>query len=856
MSSENWDNAESIFHQALDLPSDERRSFIARQCSGNERLISEIESLIFAFENEAQFLDEPVFNLGLRVFGEKPGKSLTDSAIGFYQVREKLGSGGMGEVYKALDTKLNRAVALKFLSEPLVDDKWAKRQLVKEAQAVAMLEHPNICAVHGIEETDKYNFIVMQYVEGKTLADDIRESSPSGERVIQIARQITVAVAVAHSHGVIHRDLKPGNIMITGDGQIKVLDFGLAKVIQQKQKIEPKDNSSRFSQNGLIRGTVSYMSPEQLRGEKLDYRTDIFSVGIIFYELIAKQNPFNKKSQAETIAAILNNEPFSLFHHSEPKIPDGFKTIIEKCLQKDANKRFQSAAEILVEIDKLNFENSPQPISALATARRSLTAKLCAAFLLLLMAFASLFYYHIQRPRPTLAVLPILNESQASENDYLAAGLTQNLIEEFSNLSGLKVVQETLTSRYRGREIDFQKVGEEVNADNILVGSIIKSADGLILKTQLIRTSDNFVLGTNQYPIKESELLNVTENIPSRIVAQMKSDLTEEDKAKLAKKPTENPEALRLYFLGRFYWKRRGKDDLKTAIQYFTQATNLDPYYAKAWSGLADSYAFFSVPGYSGSISSEEAVKLTKAAAKNALEIDNNLCEPFASLGWVQIRFEWNWAEAENYFRASLERNPEFAPAHLGLSHLLTITGRFDQALEEARKTKELDPFSTNSDLNLARVYYYRRDYEKMKKILSEALEKEPDNKRLSYILGFAFLQTGEPKEATAVFEKIYETDKLLGAASLGYVYAKTGRKNDALKILADLNEFSKENYVSPQERAFIYLGLGDKDKLFASLASACAERYPALPYLSVDPLFDEIRTDARFSEIKKCVNL
>jgi serine/threonine protein kinase/Flp pilus assembly protein TadD len=857
MKNEFREKVEQIFHNALDLSVEDRNSYLQQECAGDITLFSEVESLLHNFELNAGFLEEPVFELGLQAVNGKPEKNLSGSVIGYYELKEKIGAGGMGEVYKAVDTRLNRVVALKFLSESLENDSAAKRRLVKEAQAVAMLEHPNICAVHSIEQSDEHHFIVMQYIEGKTLAESIAHQPLTVEKFKSLARQIITAVAFAHSHGVIHRDLKPGNIMLNSDGQIKVLDFGLAKVIPQKSLLghDSKDEISRFSQNGVIIGTVAYMSPEQLRGEKLDYRSDVFSVGIILYELLAKQNPFNRKSQAETIAAILSADAVNLKKFA-PDFPEILINLVEKCLQKEKEDRFQSAAEILVELDKAETANVREIISKRS---KKIFLKILLAAAVLLAAWTGIFFFYTTKPEQrSLAILPISFDNPLPEKEYLADGLTQSIIDKLSSLSGLKVKSEAFIARYKGKSVEPQTVGRELNVDAVYVGSIAKREDSLFLTSKLVRTSDGFVIDSDELKIEESKLIELQENISARIINKIKTNQTD-DKNKLAKKDTENEEAKRLYLRGRFYLGRRQGEDLKNAERHFREATNLDPSYAKAWAGLADTYSLYSLPGHKGSMLPDEAVKSARAAAKTALEIDDSLCEPYNSLAMIKLRYEWDWKGAESYFRAAISRNPEFPSARLGLSNLLIIKGEFAEAIEEAKKAKEFSPFSVSADLSMAGAYYFKRDYEQMDRVLSESLKNFPNHKRLNYLLGLQLLKTNKINAASEIFEKMYHEDKVLAAAPLGFIYGKTGRKDETLKILSTLEELSKKNgedYIPSQEKAIIYLGLGELNKAFDNLTKACNERFPALPFVVRDPIFDEIKSDARFSEIKKCVNL
>jgi serine/threonine protein kinase len=858
MKKNNWEKVENIFHTTLDLPLEERKTYLQKVCAGDGKLFSEVESLISSLEKESEFLDEPVFELGLAAIHKNEQKSFTGKTIGFYELQEKIGSGGMGEVYKAFDTKLNRRVALKFLCESMEDDRAAKRRLAKEAQAAAALEHPNICAVHGIEQTDEHHFIVMQYIEGKTLAEIIEKEIIDVEAFKSLARQILTAVAFAHSHGIIHRDLKPGNIMLTGDGHIKVLDFGLAKVIHQKQFFESEnDNKSNFSQNGLVIGTVSYMSPEQLRGEKIDYQSDIFSVGIILYELLTKKNPFSRKSQAETIAAILTDAPPAL-EKTAANLPANLRNLVEKCLEKNPERRFQSASEILVELDKAEIESLPE-----TAANRSKLFFVRAVFVavILLALFVGYYFYNSRPVRRTLAVLPILIDKKLSAKEYLANGLTQSITEKLSNLSDLKVENQYRVARYKGQPFAPQEIGKELKVDAVYVGSIIERNEELFLTAKIIRTIDGAVIDEIESKIEEEKLNDLLESISAYILHTINTNLTDEDKIMFAKKDTNNSEARDLYFLGRYYLERKAGDDLKKAIEAFTKAKELDPLFAKAWTGLADSSLSLSLPGAENPISPHEAANTAKAAVKRAFELDKSLAETYNSQGMISLKYDWKWTEAEGYFRTAVNLNPEFIPARVGLINVLNIQGRFDESLQEVQKIKEIDPLSILPYLEIAKINYRRYDFEQMDTIFSEMFEKFPDNKaRISYMQSYQFMQTGKFEEAIAILEKIYESgkesDKVFASAPLGFAYARTKQENKALELINNLERIAKKHYVPSQEKAIIYIGLGDFDKAFENLNKSCRERYSTLPALLNDPLIDEIKADARFFELKKCANL
>lgn len=861
MKADNWEKLENIFHAAIGLPLGERQPFLVRECAGDPSLQTEVESLIESFEGGAEFLDEPVFEIGLGALHQSAQKNLSGTTIGFYEIKEKIGAGGMGEVYKAFDTRLNRFVALKFLSDSLKTDAAAKRRLVREAQAAAALEHPNICAVHGFEQTEEHHFIVMQHVEGKTLDEYFDGKTASAGEFKSLARQILTAVAFAHSHGVLHRDLKPGNIMLTADGQIKILDFGLAKIDSPNGLTGgTSEDLSRFSQNGLIVGTVAYMSPEQLRGEKLDYRSDLFSVGIILYKLVTGENPFNRPSQAETIAAILNSNAVSSDSLKElaPDFPEYYLKIIEKCLRAERNERFESAAEILVEMNKAEIEKA---IRFSSRKRASFFYKTAFAVLFLSAFFAVYFFTGGRAANRTLAVLPIAFDSSQTEKEYLAGGLTQNIIDKLSDLSDLKVKNEFAVARYQGKNIELRTAGKELNADAVFYGTIRSRAEGLFLETKIIRTSDGVLIDAADWKIDETKLVETLQNITARIIGKIDSRLTDEDKNKFAKKDTESSQAKDFYMQGRFFLKqRKSGDDLDKALQAFINAKDLDQNYAKAWAGLADAYLSQSTPGAKRAITPQKAVELAKKAANKAVELDNTSSEAYSSLGLISSRYDWNWREAEDYFRTAISLDPEFLPARFGLIRVLSNLERNDEAMEEAKKIKEYDPLSVSSDIQIALIYYRKRDYEQTGKILSDLLQRFPDDTRVKYSQVYQLLKTNRPKEAAEMIEPLYHTgkeeDRVFAAAPLGYAYAKMGRREEALKIISDLREIRKRIYVPAQEDALIYVALGDFDKAFDNLQQSCSEKFSSLPNWITDPIVDEVKADARFAEIKKCVKL
>jgi serine/threonine protein kinase/Tfp pilus assembly protein PilF len=854
MEHKDWPQIEDLFHRAVSLTADERDTFLVRACCGNLSLRTEVESLIAAFENESELLEQPAFSLGMKVLStDFPEESLVGKLIGTYRILGTLGKGGMGEVYLAEDSRLDRKIALKFLSNKFVDDAWARRQLVKEAQAVAKLDHPNICAVYGYEEADGHNFIVMQYCEGETLAPLISKGLEP-KQIPNLAIKIVSAMVEAHSHGIIHRDIKPQNIIVTTSGQVKVLDFGLAKLVQQRQSVlGAGDSESLSSQVGLVIGTVSYMSPEQLRAERLDFRSDIFSFGIVLYEMISGKNPYSRESNAEVISAILATEPGPITK-LPPALPAGISRIVQKCLKKDREQRYHSASELLLELEGLHKLKPAARQWQTFISRR--TPAILALALLVLVALVSLYYLTAGSPKVrSLAVLPITTKSSDVESRLLSDGLTEGLISKLSGLSSLHVKAPTVVPSYESEDIARVRAGRDFNVDAVIFGTIEPDGNSQKLQVRLVRASDGSLIWQDEQLLRSSGILRLLEEISSKVVASMHVAMSEEEKKRLATQQTGNPDAFKLYVLGRHYLNNRNElgnsDKARTS---FDQAIRLDPFYAQAYAGLADYYLVSTTIAY-GAVSTKEAMDKARAAARKALEIDSTLCEAHTSLGTLKLRYDWNWQEAEREFKWALELNPDYAPAHYWYSNLLAVTGRFKEAIAESETTQTLDPFSPTSQMNLGRAYYYDQQYEKATVCLTKRLTEDQSDRNAAYILGFVYLSEGLVKESVALFEKLYAQDKQLGAAALGYAYSKSGRKNDAIAILNELEDNSKFGHVPVQDKALIYIGLNDKDRAFALLEEACKEHFASLPYLLIEPYLASIRSDPRFDELAKCAH-
>jgi TolB-like protein/predicted Ser/Thr protein kinase len=834
---------EQLFHAALEMDVAERSAYLTRECAGEENLRAEVESLILVFERRADFLENPAFDAGLKLLAADTAESLAGKLIGSYKIVRLLGKGGMGEVYLAEDTRLGRQVALKFLAHRLAADNWAKRQLIKEARAVAMLDHPNICAVHGFEEADGHSFIVMQYLEGEALADILNEGRLDSQQALPLALQMVGALAEAHAHGIIHRDIKPRNLMLNAGGQLKVLDFGLAKVIQGKQNVAG-DAPSQASQAGLILGTVAYMSPEQLRGERLDFRSDIFSMGMVLHELVSGKHPFAQGSDAETIAAILTSQPRQHTNGSAY----GLERVIEKCLEKDKERRYQSASELLLELQSLDSGGA-------ARWPRPRLNPLAAVALLVLLIAGAMFAYVRLTAVPTLAVLPFVNEGAGQQIDYLVAGLPESIANQLARLSKVKIKAPTAVSSGKGQQPDPLSLGLALGADAVLVGRATAQDQSLTLWLRIVKTSDGSQVWSKGYDLRQTDALTLQELVATEVAAGLGLRLSKKEEESLHARQTAKAEAFDAYLQGRYYWRWRTRENIEQAIKFFKQATALDPAFARAYTGLADSYVLRNSPAY-GEKPTRETMMEALAAAAQALAIDNRLPEAHTSLGVIKLKYNWDWPGAEADFKQAINLNPEYAPAHYWYSHLLMITGRTAEGLSETEVGRRLDPFSPSMNLNSCRSLFWMRDYDRAVKCFNEMLEQAPANHNAQYVLSLIYQEQGRYEQAVALLEKLYMTQESYAAAALGHAYGKMGRKDEALKVLARIEDLSKRTYVPPVEMAIIHVGLGDKNEAFAWLEKARQERSASLIYLTVEPLFDLLRPDPRFAELARRLQL
>jgi len=751
------------------------------------------------------------------------------TTLGRYEIRSKLGAGGMGEVYLAQDTsELARSVALKIIPAEVAKDKDRLQRFTQEARTVSNLNHPNILTVYEFGQTESASFIATEYVDGVTLREHLSRRRLKLIDVLDVAIQIVGALNAAHEAGITHRDLKPENVMVRRDHIVKVLDFGLAKITARSsgKEIDSEAGTKVFVQTepGLVMGTVSYMSPEQSMGKGTDQRTDIWSFGVLLYEMIAGCVPFQGKDIHRQIIAIQETEPAPLSQLVEG-VPDRLEEIVTKCLAKDKDERYQTAKDLLIDLRNLrrrldvdaeiersvvpnlrstsdassraSTQGSPSSAGTTSAVQVSTTSsaeyvvtrikqhKLAAAIVVLVLIAGGIGLGHFFRARNTegpldsIAVLPFENKSNAADTDYLSDGLAESLIYRLSQLPNLKVSPTSSVMRYKGKERDVKTIAGELGVSAVMTGRIAQRGDSLTISVELVDVRNNKLLWGEQYERKMSDLLATQREIASTIAEKLQVKLSGTDNKGITKRYTNDNEAYQLYLKGRYYWNRRTAENLKKAIEQFKSATDRDPNFALAFAGLGDCYAVLNE--YAGTPTSE-TLPQSRAYAERALAIDDQLAEPHATLGLVNDS-SWQWAEAEKEFKRAIELNPNYPTTYHWYSILLKNVGRNDEAAAMIKRAQELDPLSSVIAVNVSRMYHLQNNYDASIENSLKIIELDPNFAPAYEYLALSYLKLGRNAEAIAAAQKAVDLSKRAGIAlgDLGYVYAAVGKRAEAI---------------------------------------------------------------------------
>jgi eukaryotic-like serine/threonine-protein kinase len=816
--------------------------------------------------------------------------------LGRYEIRSQLGIGGMGEVYLAQDTKLDRKVALKILPADLANQDRLRR-FGQEAKAASALNHPNIITIYEVEQIDSVNFIATELIEGETLRQRMRRAPMKLGEVLDVAIQTVSALSAAHAAGIVHRDIKPENIMVRQDGIVKVLDFGLAKLTERPPpdsvNTEAPTRAVANTEPGVVLGTAIYMSPEQARGLQVDTRTDIFSLGVVLYELVAGRLPFEGSTSSEVRASKLSEkEPQPLARYSR-EAPAELERIVSKALRKKREQRYQTTKDLLLDLQslkqQLDFEAKlersippetrvSQPTVSEASATGSAQAAptvtiaeslasrikhhrrgLVIALATLVVAVSSLTYlFYSARSASaidSIAVLPLINASNDPNSEYLSDGITESIISNLSQLPQLKVMARSTVFHFKGKEIDPREVGRQLGVRAVMTGRLLQQGDQLIIRTELVNVEDGTQLWGAEYDRKLSDVLSLQQDISREISEKLRLKLTGEEKKRLTGHDTTNAEAYQFYLRGRYLWNKRTAEGIKTAIEQFQQAIDRDPNYALGYVGLADCYAL--LEEYAG-IPTSETLPKARAAVDRALLIDDSLSEAHTSSALI-FQQMWRWTETEEEYKRAISLNPNYPTAHHWLSIYFRTRGQLDDSLREINRAQELDPLSSVIGQNVAEIDLLKNDLNSAIAQCQRIIELDPNFPGAHDELGFAYLKQRRYEEAIAEFQKTVE---LSGSASryqgdLGYCYAVMGKRADAEAILKELEVKYARREAVGQYLADVYAGLGDRDQAFAWLERDFERRSGMrLPFIKWWFTFDDLRGDPRYADLLRRMGL
>jgi serine/threonine-protein kinase len=772
--------------------------------------------------------------------------------LGPYEILAPLGAGGMGEVYRARDTRLRREVAVKVLPDHLVSDPESLVRFEREGRAIASLAHPNILDIHDFGNEAGILFLVTELLEGETLRQRLVGSSLPWRSAVEIGLAVADGLAAAHARGMIHRDLKPENIFLTFDGRVKILDFGLARPEPQGSS-ETSPTVATPTKTGAVMGTVGYMSPEQARGGPADARSDIFSFGCLLYEMVTGRRAFLAGSAAETLVQILKEEP------ADPgdlvkDLPEHLRLVILRCLSKYPESRFESARDLAFALRVAKTD-----LGDLRGARDQIERRTIRPIFLVTgsVVLAGLAIVALTRlldragPIDSLAVLPFTNADKSPAAAYLSEGITESVINNLLQLPQLRVIPRTSVFEYKGGRDPF-RAGRELGVRAVLTGHVSKVGDSLVVQAELTDVKRQSQLWGKRFQEKLSDSFAVQERIAHEILKSLRLKLSGEEEEQLTKRHTEDAEAYNLYLKGRHHWNKRTEEEVAKGIAFFEQAIARDPGYSLAYAGLADSYLLLAFYGWRPP---REVLPRMRAAAVRALELDEELAEGHATLADLRYLFEWDWAGAETGFRRAIELNPNYATAHQWYANYLAVLKRPDEACAEIRRAEELDPLNPVISMDVGLTCYYAAgDNEKAIDQYRKVLELHPGFGLTYLYLGLAHLGRSDFAEAFPVLETVKrlapgEPDSI---ALLGYAYALTGKRRAAEEALKELKALANERYVSAFPIAWVYMGLGDKDRAFEWLEKAYEERAGRLVHLKVLRAFDPLRSDARFEDLMR----
>lgn len=891
-----WRRIEEIFHHALQYDDAEREAYLAEACGQDRSLLEEVRSLVSSHEDSGEFLDKPQLSAGLQLLASRYAPSRGGETIGHYSLKHRIGQGGMGEVYLALDGRLGRNVALKLLPASLNDHPDWVRRFRYEARAASSIAHPNIAHVYEVGEADGQHFIAMEYIEGVTLREYLRRARPEPLEAVDIATQVACALSAAHSVGVLHRDIKPDNIMIHQGGYVKVLDFGLAKSTVAFKTQGGAAAGSVETAVGIIVGSPAYMSPEQARGLKVDHRSDLWSLGVVLYELLTQKSPFLSDTPSDTMAALLKTDPAPL-GLSAPGVPEEVERVVMVLLSKGVADRYQSAECLIADLRDLTEglksrkpagrdpaagagAVGPSPASApgpgqeqpkrLVKSVASLPAYvrgaaeptkfvLSALLLMGLIALFGLRYFgpaapEVQAPPITsVAVLPFVNENGDPNTEYISDGLSESLIERFSRLSRLKVISRTSSFKYKEKSADPRNIARDLGVQALVLGSVTRQGDSLRVSVELVDVNQTSHLWTGQYESKTSNLPLILHDITRKVASKFNLGLSAEELNLLTRDQAGAGNAYELYLKGLFYWNQLTEESLDKSIACFNEALAVDPQYALAYAGLANSYIVLGA-NYRDP---RETFRQAELNAQKALEIDKNLPEAHYAMAATRYLYYWDLPAAEKELERSLELNPNYAMAYSLLCYVSLTRGDTKRAAAYINRALELDPLSLLFNVRLSDIYYFQRDNERVIELHQKLLSENAGAPFLYNNMAIAFAQMKRFDEALAASQRamILTGQDPNTLSALGIIYALSGRSKEARWVAGTIEQLSGKRYTKAYSIAAIYSALGDKNQAYAWLERAAEQRDSYMLKIKIEPIFDKIRSDPRYGRLLEAVN-
>jgi TolB-like protein/Tfp pilus assembly protein PilF/predicted Ser/Thr protein kinase len=857
-----------LFADALARPSEDRARFLVAVCD-DQAMRVEVESLLASHDRAGDFLEQPSLSsaapIALQMAAPRPQLE-SGRRLGPYEIQAPLGAGGMGEVYRALDTRLDRIVALKVLPRLAAQNVEARRRFEQEARAISKLNHPNICALYDIGRHDDIDFLVMEYLEGETLSKRLERGPLTPDQVVQSAIEIADALDRAHRHGVVHRDLKPSNIVLTESGA-KLLDFGIAKLHAghgMPDEVTPGVERPHITQSGRIAGTVAYMSPEQLSGGPIDARSDLFSFGAVLFEMASGHRAFSR-APVDGVTAAIHHERSPRVTDLNPDAPDALADVIGKALEPDLDRRYQRASDIRADLRRAAREwESRQGRSGAAgrrwTGRRVAAAAIVTAALAVaavLMVWARPGAPPVAKTTQSVAVLPFKPLVAGDTDDtYLGLGIADALITQLGAFKTVTVRPLSATSRFTA-DRDPMTAGRELRADLVLDGAIQRAGDRLRVTVSLVRVADNVTVWSNRFDSPWTDVFQVQDAIAEQVGRALAIALPGEGRSRIARRRTSSIEAYEAYLKGRYFWNMRTAEGFHKALDYFQQAIDRDRNYAPAYAGLADTYALLGSMPYAVMPPSEAGTK-AKTAATRALQIDPTLAEAHVSLAFVTYSFDWDWRGGEQEFKRAIELDPDYATAHYWYALYLGQLGRVDEQLVEAQRALDVEPLSLIGTYSLGLGYYFGRHFDLAREFARKTLEITPTFPPALRLLGSVNLADNRDQEGIAEMRQLHDLAPAnsLHTALFAYAEARAGRRHEAEEVLAALIRRSKTEYVPAANIAFGYVGLGDRDSAFQWFEKGYAERSQVMMFLKIEPLFDPIRSDPRYRDLVRRVGL